>query len=145
MENRTARINMKVRPSWMAAAETRAEELGYSLSRYIEMVVKKEMEDHMRTGEEKRFVFEENREKWGNGDVKIFPRNTTEEKATKMVMDEWNRLVRADQQSYLNDALGVFRLFEIEITPEEAEMWEDGEDIGGALTEFETREIWSAV
>ena len=99
----------------------------------------------MRTGEEKRFVFEEYREKWGNGDVKIFPRNTTEEKATKMVMDEWNRLIRADQQSYLNDALGVFRLFEIEITPEEAEMWEDGEDIGGGLTEFETREIWSAI
>ena len=42
-EKRTERFNMKIQPSLKAAAEKKAESLGYSLSRYVEVVLKNEL------------------------------------------------------------------------------------------------------
>lgn len=124
MENRTARINMKVRPSWKAAAETRVEDL----------------EEAMK---EKRYVFEEYRDKLGSGTERVFEKAVTKETAVEAAKAEWNALDDRDKKSYQQDPAGMFRVFEIKITPKQMEQYEDGE-LDETLEELETREIWSA-
>ena len=124
MENRTARINMKVRPSWKAAAETRVEDL----------------EEAMK---EKRYVFEEYRDKLGTGTERVFEKAVTKETAVEAAKAEWNALDDRDKKSYQQDPAGMFRVFEIKITPKQMEQYEDGE-LDETLKELETREIWSA-
>lgn len=124
MENRTARINMKVRPSWKAAAETRVEDL----------------EEAMK---EKRYVFEEYRDKLGTGTERVFEKAVTKETAVEAAKAEWNALDDRDKKSYQQDPAGMFRVFEIKITPKQMEQYEDGE-LDETLEELETREIWSA-
>lgn len=141
MEKRTERVNMKVRPSWKAAAETKAESLGYSLSRYIEMVVKKDLEETMK---ETRYVIEEYRDKMGTGTERVFEKAVTKETAIEAAKAEWNTLDDRDKKSYQQDPAGMFRVFEIEITPKQMEQYEDGE-LDETLEELETREIWSAI
>lgn len=121
MENKTARINMKVRPSWKAAAETRVEDL----------------EEAMK---EKRYVFEEYRDKWGAGSEKVFENKKA---AVEFAKEEWESLTKKDKDSYQQDPAGMFRVFEIKITPKQMEQYEDGE-LDETLEELETREIWSA-
>lgn len=122
MENRTARINMKVRPSWKAAAETRVEDL----------------EEAMK---EKRYVFEEYRDKWGAGSEKVFE---NKEAAVEFAKEEWESLTKKDKDSYQQDPAGMFRVYEIEITPQELEAYEEGE-LDGVLDEYETSGIWDAL
>lgn len=124
MENRTARIHMKVRPSWKAAAETRVEDL----------------EEAMK---EKRYVFEEYRDKLGTGTERVFEKAVTKETAVEAAKAEWNALDDRDKKSYQQDPAGMFRVFEIKITPKQMEQYEDGE-LDETLEELETREIWSA-
>lgn len=124
MENRTARINMKVRPSWKAAAETRVEDL----------------EEAMK---EKRYVFEEYRDKLGTGTERVFEKAVTKETAVEAAKAEWNALDDRDKKSYQQDPAGMFRVFEIKITPKQMEQYEDGK-LDETLEELETREIWSA-
>lgn len=132
---------MKVRPSWKAAAETKAESLGYSLSRYIEMVVKKDLEETMK---ETRYVIEEYRDKMGTGTERVFEKAATKETAIEAAKAEWNTLDDRDKKSYQQDPAGMFRVFEIKITPKQMERYEDGE-LDETLEELETREIWSAI
>lgn len=124
MEKRTARINMKVRPSWKAVAETRVEDL----------------EEAMK---EKRYVFEEYRDKLGTGTERVFEKAVTKETAVEAAKAEWNALDDRDKKSYQQDPAGMFRVFEIKITPKQMEQYEDGE-LDETLEELETREIWSA-
>lgn len=44
-ERRTERFNMKMQPSLKAAAEKKAEDQGYSLSRYVEMLIRRDLEE----------------------------------------------------------------------------------------------------
>lgn len=43
-EKRTDRLHMKIQPSLKAEAEKKAEEQGYTLSRYVEMLIRKDIE-----------------------------------------------------------------------------------------------------
>lgn len=43
-EKRTERFNMKIQPSVKAEAEKKAADQGYSLSRYIEMLIRRDLE-----------------------------------------------------------------------------------------------------
>lgn len=92
---------------------------------------------------EKRYVFEEYRDKLGTGTERVFEKAVTKETAVEAAKAEWNALDDRDKKSYQQDPAGMFRVFEIKITPKQMEQYEDGE-LDETLKELETREIWSA-
>lgn len=83
----------------------------------------------------KKYVFEEYRDKAGIGSEKVFD---TKKEAVMFAESEWNSKTRNDQASYLNDANGIFRVYEIEISKEQ----EEDEDL--TLSELWTADVWDA-
>lgn len=71
----------------------------------------------------KKYVFEEYRDKAGIGSERIFD---GKEEAVDYALTEWKKLFDSDKKSYLNDANGVFHVFEIEITPEQLKDYNEG-------------------
>ena len=133
-EKRTAYINMKILPSVKEMAVESAEKSGRTMSNYIENLIK---EDHdRRNAKMKKYVFEEYRDKAGIGSEKIFD---TKKEATMYAESEWHGMTESDQDSYLHDVNGMFRVYEIEITPEQAE----DEDL--TLSELWTADAWDAL
>lgn len=89
----------------------------------------------------KKYVFEEYRDVVGVGSEKIF---NTKENALEFAKDEWDHLFESDKASYRKDKFSYFRVFEIEITPEQLAAYEnDCLDI--ALSELETEEAYNAL
>ena len=85
----------------------------------------------------KKYVFHEYRDKWGLGSEKVFD---NEKEAVKYANDEWNKLFDSGKKSYLNDDCGEFRVYEIEITAEQLEQYNNGE-LDLPLTEFWKRNV----
>lgn len=71
----------------------------------------------------KKYVFEEYRDKAGIGSERVFD---GKEEAVDYALTEWKKLFDSDKKSYLNDANGVFHVFEIEITPEQLKDYNEG-------------------
>lgn len=90
---------------------------------------------------EKRYVFEEYRDKWGAGSEKVFENKNA---AVEFAKEEWESLTKKDKDSYQQDPAGMFRVYEIEITPQELEAYEEGE-LDGVLDEYKTSGIWDAL
>lgn len=89
----------------------------------------------------KKYVFEEYRDAVGVGSEKIF---NTKEIALGFAIEEWKHLFERDKASYRKDEFSCFRVFEIEITPEQLAAYEnDCLDI--ALSELETEEVYNAL
>ena len=136
-EKRTERFNMKMQPSLKMAAEKKAEAQGYSLSRYIEQLIRQDVEGD----KVKRYVFAEFRDSTAVGGEVLLDDAAD---AVKLARGEWDRLSYRDQRSYQEDAVGTFRVFEVELTSAELALYEDGE-LELPLTEYETRELWSGL
>ena len=85
----------------------------------------------------KKYVFHEYREKWGLGSEEVFD---SEEDAVKYANDEWNKMCDSDKKTYLNDDCGEFRVYEIEITAEQFEQY-NNEELELPLTEFWKRNV----
>lgn len=77
----------------------------------------------------KKYIFEEYRDKAGTGSTKVFQ---TEKEAAAYAEKEWNSLFESDKESYRNDSVGIFRVYE-------ANLPEDEED--AIFSEYETRQI----
>lgn len=99
------------------------------------------MEDLEEAMKEKRYVFEEYRDKWGAGSEKVFENKKA---AAEFAKEEWESLTKKDKDSYRLDPAGMFRIYEIEIAPQELEAYEEGEQ-DGVLSEYETSGIWDAL
>lgn len=84
----------------------------------------------------KKYVFEEYRDKAGVGSEKIFD---TKKEAVMFAESEWKFLTENDKASYLNDANGTFRVYEVEISQEQAE----DEDL--MLSELWSADVWDAL
>lgn len=82
----------------------------------------------------KKYIFEEYRDKAGIGSEKVFDEKKD---AVKYALNEWKNLFDSDKKSYLNDPNGKFSVYEIEITPEQLEEYNDG-DLDIALSELAT-------
>lgn len=136
-EKRTERFNMKMQPSLKMAAEKKAEAQGYSLSRYIEQLIRQDVKGD----KVKRYVFAEFRDSTAVGGEVLLDDAAD---AVKLARGEWDRLSYRDQRSYQEDAVGTFRVFEVELTSAELALYEDGE-LELPLTEYETRELWSGL
>ena len=89
----------------------------------------------------KKYVFEEYRDKYGLGSEKIFE---TEEEAVKYAKGEWSKMCDSDKKTYLNDDCGEFRVYEIEITTEQFEQY-NNEELELPLTELWKRDVISFV
>lgn len=133
-EKRTAYIQMKVLPSVKAMAVESAEKAGRTMSNYIENLIKEDYE--RRNGKMKKYVFEEYRDKAGIGSEKIFD---TKKEAVMYAESEWHNMAGRDQDSYLNDASGIFSVYEIEISQEQAE----DEDL--VLRDLWSADVWDAL
>lgn len=72
----------------------------------------------------KKYVFTEHRDSKGVGSERIFDDSR---QATNAATYEWGRLVRSDRDSYASDAAGRFEVYEVELTPEELQAYQDGE------------------
>ena len=85
----------------------------------------------------KKYVFEEYRDKAGTGSEKVFD---TAEQALAYADKEWDNLVESDKKSYYKDPAGIFRVYEVELTEEQAEQLADDE-LEVPLSELWTKEI----
>ena len=85
----------------------------------------------------KKYIFHEYRDKWGLGSEKVFD---NEKEAVEYANDEWRKLFDRDKKSYTNDDCGEFRVYEIEITAEQFEKYNNGE-LDLPLTEFWKRNV----
>lgn len=72
----------------------------------------------------KKYVFTEHRDSKGIGSERIFDDSR---QAMNVATYEWDRLVRSDRDSYASDAAGRFEVYEVELTPEELQAYQDGE------------------
>lgn len=83
----------------------------------------------------KKYVFEEYRDKGGIGSQKIFD---GKDEAVKYAAKEWDEnLTTSEKKSYFNDCCGCFYVYEIEITPEQLEEYNEGY-LEISLSELET-------
>lgn len=87
----------------------------------------------------KKYVFEEYRDKMGMGTGNVFD---AESEAVQDAKDHWENMTASDQRSYLEDPAGMFRVYEIEVTPEQLEEVKSG-DV--STDDFWTADIWDAL
>ena len=85
----------------------------------------------------KKYVFIEYRDSFGTGSEKIFD---SEKDAVKYANDEWSKMCDSDKKTYLNDDCGEFRVYEIEITSEKFEQY-NNEELELPITEFWKRDV----
>ena len=87
----------------------------------------------------KRYIFEDYRDEMGVGDVRMYD---TKKEAVDAAKEYWYCLTDGDQQSYKSDPAGMFRVYEIEVEPEQLEEVENGD---ASPDDFWTADIWDAL
>lgn len=86
----------------------------------------------------KKYIFEEYRDSKGTGSEIMFD---TAVEAVEYAKKDWEHFCEHDKQTYRNDMMGTHRVYEIEITAEQVELYNDG-DLDVTLNELETAAIW---
>ena len=85
----------------------------------------------------KKYVFVEYRDKAGVGSEKLFD---TEKQAITYADKEWYSMVASDKNSYIKDSAGEFRVYEVELTAEQAAAYADN-DLEVPLSELCSKDI----
>ena len=89
----------------------------------------------------RKYVFEEYRDAVGLGTAIIL--DDDNEAATR-ARKEWECLSTSDQKSYKTDCAGIFRAYEIEITADQLESFDNG-NADFSLSDLWTKDIYNAI
>lgn len=89
----------------------------------------------------KKYVFEEYRDAFGIGTATILD---DDNEAAIRAQKEWECLSTSDQKSYKTDCAGIFRAYEIEITTEQLEAFDNG-SADFSLSDLWTKDIFNAI